>query len=1365
MSDSFIPRCANPSLARLLLWLALTLTALPVPAQNEEQQFVEQHPVIRYAADPDFAPIDFIADGVHQGLARDYLRLIAKGSGLRFELRPYPSWADALAAFERGEVDMLSGAFVSADRERFALFSAPYFRLSGAIVTLGGGSAIGNVEQLAKQSVGLVDGTVWRELLGEDASRIQLRPYPDLATAIRALTRGEIAALVADPVTTLYQARRLGLASQIQITGQLDIQAPLAMAVRSDWPRLQAIINDQLATIDLTQEQQLRARWISAPSGGTPEPVLLSFPEPVRPRLLALQSQLDESEQTQRQLLTDALKLEDQADALIERLQAGEAVPEAATDSAPDDDNLADFLLWRASLPERASSDQLQSLIDAERAALVGAEQRRESAALRLRDLNLRQSRLSAEVDQARERQEQITVQAGAGESTAQALLDQARQRLYRVQAAALQDEIQRNPARRAQASDDLRRARQTIARLRQRIAALNELQRARVIREAEARAEGIAQASARLQDQGGESARIAAQNMQLAERLVAHAKRYAEVVPEQDAQARASERVNASLELTRQRLQLNVHGAGLGKVLAAELRNLDPPRQAGRQLSSTLEELAALRLEQIDLSNQRERISTQVVLSLSDDEEVEPGDQLSAEWRRQEQLATQRDLIDDLSALAARLQASLERISRDLEQRQRESAELERLIDERLLWLPTQTVLTLDWLRRFPEGVADLLKPSRWLYSARLVTSDLADSPLARGLMVLLAVFVWIARQRGKHHLKQLAEISERRHAPSMTPTVQALLITLFAAAFWPLLLYLLGGYLQSLGVAGKFTDSLGLALRGIAPLLAPLTLVHWLTLEYGLAAHFGWRKTRYLALNRLNFRLMWIGMPVALLARLQDHRGSELGSETLARPALMLMLMALAWLIWRATRPAAALGPRPPEARDDEARWWQRYAHWPVPAALLGFALLQAAGYSTASFMLFTAAMQTFYLIFLLLVLRQLVLRWLLVQERKLAERRHQQQVEARREEARNAGLETSDAPPTTEPEEITVASIGSQTRRLLRAALVTLGGVGVLWVWSDLMPALQALDAIELWRFSGAEGEQIVSLRLLLLSLLALTLTTIAARNLPGLLEIGILQRVPIDAATRYAVTSLCRYVIVIGGLVYGISLLGVRWSHLQWMAAALTVGLGFGLQEIFANFVSGLILLFERPFRVGDTITVDNLSGTVTRIRTRATTILDWDNKEIVVPNKTFITGQLVNWTLADSVTRVTIKIGTAYGSDPEQVLNVLRELAQQHPRVLPEPKPTSWLTNFGNSSLDFELRVFVSEIRDRLPVATELSTAIHRRFRELGIEIPFPQLDVHMRGAGNAAQAPESGPGQADSDPSRSPSSPSSQSRA
>jgi potassium efflux system protein len=203
-------------------------------------------------------------------------------------------------------------------------------------------------------------------------------------------------------------------------------------------------------------------------------------------------------------------------------------------------------------------------------------------------------------------------------------------------------------------------------------------------------------------------------------------------------------------------------------------------------------------------------------------------------------------------------------------------------------------------------------------------------------------------------------------------------------------------------------------------------------------------------------------------------------------------------------------------------------------------------------------------------------------------------------------------------------------------------------------------------------------------------------------------------------------------MLAGFVVGANAIGLRWQSIQWLAAALTVGLGFGLQEIFANFVSGLILLFERPIRVGDVITLGEITGTVTRIRIRATTITDWDCKELIVPNKELITGHLLNWTLSDQRNRVVIQVGVAYGSDTAKVTRVLLDIARHHPRVLQDPEPTVTFESFGDSTLNFTLRGLLPNLDKRLPTIHELNTAIHQRFAREGIELAFPQLDLHVR---------------------------------
>jgi potassium efflux system protein len=245
---------------------------------------------------------------------------------------------------------------------------------------------------------------------------------------------------------------------------------------------------------------------------------------------------------------------------------------------------------------------------------------------------------------------------------------------------------------------------------------------------------------------------------------------------------------------------------------------------------------------------------------------------------------------------------------------------------------------------------------------------------------------------------------------------------------------------------------------------------------------------------------------------------------------------------------------------------------------------------------------------------------------------------------------------------------------------------------------------------------------------------TVTLIAARNIGGLLDAMLLGRLALQPDANYAIKTVTRYAIAGVGIVTAANLFGITWSRAQWLVAALGVGLGFGLQEIVANFVSGLIVLAERPIRVGDTVTVGEVTGTVARIRARATLITDFDNKEVLIPNKAFITERVVNWTLSSQVTRVLIKLGVAYGTDTMRAQEVIIAALRSVPLVMHDPPPSVFFVGFGDSALDFEVRVFAEGIDKRLPLTHQVNTAIARALADAGIEIPFPQRDVHIRGS-------------------------------
>ena len=345
--------------------------------------------------------------------------------------------------------------------------------------------------------------------------------------------------------------------------------------------------------------------------------------------------------------------------------------------------------------------------------------------------------------------------------------------------------------------------------------------------------------------------------------------------------------------------------------------------------------------------------------------------------------------------------------------------------------------------------------------------------------------------------------------------------------------------------------------------------------------------------------------------------------------------------------------------------------------------------------------------------------------------------------------------------------VESSTEQSRRLLSIAVVTTSLVGTWLIWVDALPALRILDQWHLWATTvdvssddagfasttmpgmnispptattttEAESQKIITVvrhvtpRDIGLALLLAILTFACARNIPGLMEMWILQRLPLDQSVRYAITTLTSYLIILLGVVLSFNAISVGWSKVQWLATALTFGLAFGLQEIFANFVAGLILLFERPIRIGDVVTVDDISGVVSRIRIRATTITNWDRKEYVIPNKEFITGRMLNWTLSDKTNRVVINVGIAYGSDVNKAKQLLLQVCREHPLTMSNPGPNVTFEGFGDNTLNFVVRSYLPDLDNRLSVIDALHTNIDRVFRDAQIEIAFPQQDLHLR---------------------------------
>ncbi|MGD9163742.1 MAG: mechanosensitive ion channel [Chromatiales bacterium] len=346
-----------------------------------------------------------------------------------------------------------------------------------------------------------------------------------------------------------------------------------------------------------------------------------------------------------------------------------------------------------------------------------------------------------------------------------------------------------------------------------------------------------------------------------------------------------------------------------------------------------------------------------------------------------------------------------------------------------------------------------------------------------------------------------------------------------------------------------------------------------------------------------------------------------------------------------------------------------------------------------------------------------------------------RKRDELRAQRQHEQHAAEDESAAIAVEIPE-VNFDALSEQAKRLVSFGYLFAAVIGSWMIWSDMLPALDFFKEISLpistfQMVDGVSTELPLSLSDLLVGLMALVVTLLAAKNLPGVLEITLLQRLPLDAGARYALTTLIQYLIVGIGVISAFSTIGFQWSNIQWLVAALGVGLGFGLQEIVANFISGIILLFERPIRVGDVVTLDDTTGVVSRIRIRATTITNYDKQELLIPNKEFITGRVVNWTLTDKVNRVIVNVGVAYGSDVNHAMALMLEVAHENENVLEDPQPVATFEAFGDNTLNLLLRAYLGNMENRLQTTTALHEAINRKFNEAGINIAFPQRDLHL----------------------------------
>lgn len=696
---------------------------------------------------------------------------------------------------------------------------------------------------------------------------------------------------------------------------------------------------------------------------------------------------------------------------------------------------------------------------------------------------------------------------------------------------------------------------------------------------------------------------------------------------------------------------------------------------------------------------------------------------------------------------------------------------EIENYIDQRVLWIRSNSPLYQSL--NIEDADRLLVSADEWSVVLKHLVDDAGDYLLLFSLSVLLAVVLIVLRPHFRRELNAAGTVARKGTCSSIGPTLRAVWLTLLLSSLWPALTLLVGLRLTTTtATVSEFGRAVGYGLQSLAFVGLSLELLRNVCRPHGLADdHFDWPDSTIGIFRRAVPKLLVLAMPIAFLTTTLYHCDEDHGTDFPERMCFILGTIVLSMFLRRTLRPDS--GVLCEYLSGNRGGWLDRLTplwYWGGVLSPLVLGGLAAVGFYYTAYQLAGRLFVTILFLVTVQLVRAFLQRLLIVQRRRI---RLDQLRQKREEAAARAADEHADEAPAAGTPLASVPLDGlkadveastEQSRRLVTTALFMISLVGTWMIWVDVLPALRFLDRWPLWTtmIKASEADQVagpgrlqsnatpvtgessvsgsvpdevehgVTVIHLSVAILIAILTIAAARNVPGLMELWVLQKLPLDQSIRYAIRSLTSYAIVLIGIILAFKAIYVGWSQVQWLATALTFGLAFGLQEIFANFVAGLILLFERPIRVGDVVTVDDVSGVVSRIRIRATTITNWDRKEYVIPNKEFITGRMLNWTLSDKVNRIVINVGIAYGSDTERARALLLQICHEHPLLLSDPPPIVTFEGFGDNTLNLVVRTYLPDLENRLVTIHELHTRINDEFNRAGIEIAFPQRDLHIR---------------------------------
>nr|WP_244618564.1 miniconductance mechanosensitive channel MscM [Serratia fonticola] len=768
-----------------------------------------------------------------------------------------------------------------------------------------------------------------------------------------------------------------------------------------------------------------------------------------------------------------------------------------------------------------------------------------------------------------------------------------------------------------------------------------------------------------------------------------------------------------------------------LGETLRAQVAIL-PEMPKPRQLDSAM---ADLRVQRLNFENQLESLPQRAKEFKQDD-----GSPLTSAQQRivDAQLRTQRDLLNSLLSGCDTQILELTKLKVANTQLVDALNEIQDAAHRYLFWVPDVSPITLSYPLNVAQDLTRVLSLDTLTQLSgafvMMVTSRETLIPLFGA--VLLVIFSISSR---KHYHAFLARASSRVGKVTQDEfllTLRTVFWSILVALPLPVLWAALGFGLQN-AWPYPVAVAIGEGVTATLPVLWICMISAAFAHPQGLfIVHFRWPVKQVSRAMRYYQMSIWLIVPLIMALITFDNLNDREFANTLGRLCFILLCLALALVtnsLKRAGIPLYLDNKGSGENLINTALWGL------LLSAPLIAALASTVGYLTTAQKLLARLETSVAIWFLLLVIYHIIRRWMLIQRRRIAfDRAKQRRADILAQRAK--GEEESSHTPNSiegaievDETEIDLDAISAQSLRLVRSILTMVALVSVIVLWSEIHSAFGFLENIKLWdvnsTVNGIDIAQPITLGALLIAILVLIVTMQLVRNLPALLELAVLQHLDLTPGTGYAITTITKYLLLLFGAILSFSWIGIEWSKLQWVVTALSVGLGFGMQEIFSNFISGLIILFEKPIRIGDTVTIRNLTGTVTKINTRATTISDWDRKEIIVPNKAFITEQFINWSLSDTLTRVVLTVPAPAEANTEEVTKILINSAERCSLVLDNPTPEAYLVDLQQGIQIFELRIYAAEMGHRMPLRHEIHQLILAGYREHGITLPYPPFQV------------------------------------